>query len=114
FLRADIDSGEAPQLDDSGWEDATLPHTARIEALVTGEPGSDTYQWQGVCWYRRPLHVDETLAGRRLFLTFEAAMNVADVWLDGVHLGRHEGGFLPFVLDLTGRLVPGRASVLAV
>lgn len=114
FLRADVGNGQAPQLDDSDWEDGTLPHTARIEALVTGEPGSDTYQWQGVCWYRRPLRIDETLAGRRLFLTFEAAMNVADVWLDGVHVGRHEGGFLPFVLDLTGRLVPGRESVLAV
>jgi beta-galactosidase len=41
-------------------------------------------------------------------------MNVADVWLDGRPLGRHLGGYLPFGFDITDRVAPGRASVLAV
>lgn len=41
-------------------------------------------------------------------------MNVADAWLDGRHVGRHLGGFTPFVLDLTGRVRPGHDAVLAV
>jgi len=114
FVRADVQGAEQPGLDDRAWERVSLPHTARIEALVTGEPGSPTDQWQGVCWYRLPLRLDAGAAGKKVFLEFEAAMNVADVWLDGVPVGRHRGGWLPFVLDLSGRLRPGRESVLAV
>ena len=39
---------------------------------------------------------------------------LADIVLDGEHLGRHEGYFAPFVLDLTDRLHPGRAADLLV
>lgn len=114
FHLGDVDGGERIGLDDGGWERATLPHTARVEALVTGAPGSPTYQWQGTCWYRRPLRIPADAAGKKVFLAFEAAMNVADVWLDGRHVGRHMGGFTPFVLDLTGMLQAGRDSILAV
>ncbi len=99
FLRDDPPGAERGDLDDTSWEQVTLPHTARVEALVTGPPGSPEFQWQGVCWYRRRLRTDRA-AGRQVLLRFEGAMNVADVWLDGQHLGRHLGGYLPFVLEL--------------
>lgn len=114
FLRADVPGGERPGLDDAAWERVSLPHTARIESLVTGPPGSGQEQWQGVCWYRLPIRVGEEAAGKKVFLHFEAAMNVAEVWIDGEEVGHHLGGWLPFTVDLTGRLVPGRESVLAV
>lgn len=114
FLREDVRAGESPGLDDAAWQRATLPHTARVEALVTGEPGSATDQWQGVCWYRRRLRFGTEIAGRRVLLKFEAAMNVADVFLDGQPLGRHLGGYLPFVFDVTDRVAPGREALLAV
>jgi beta-galactosidase len=116
FLRDDPPDAASPALDDSAWERATLPHTARVEALVTGvgSSGSPDAQWQGICWYRRKLRLEPGEAGRRVLLRFEGAMNVAEVWLDGERLGGHLGGWLPFVLDLTGRLAPGRDHQLAV
>ncbi|MGH7483390.1 MAG: glycoside hydrolase family 2 TIM barrel-domain containing protein [Longimicrobiales bacterium] len=114
FLRDDAPGAQSPDVDDHEWERVLLPHTARLEALVTGEPGSDSYQWQGLCWYRRRLEPGEDLSGKKLFLKFEAAMNVADVWLDGELLGRHMGGWLPFVFDITDRVRPGTSALLAV
>lgn len=114
FIRADVPGAEAPGFDDSGWERVTLPHTARVESLVTGPPGSATHQWQGVCWYRIPLRVPDADATKHIALHFEAAMNVAEVWLDGVRVGGHKGGWLPFAIDLSGRLRPGAEAVLAV
>ena len=114
FALADVPGAERPALDDAAWERVRLPHTARIEALVTGEPGSDTWQWQGVCWYRLPLRLPAEAAGKRVFLHFEAAMNVAEVWLDGEPAGHHLGGWLPFVLDVTDRVRPGGEALLAV
>ncbi|MFL5540160.1 MAG: glycoside hydrolase family 2 TIM barrel-domain containing protein [Longimicrobiaceae bacterium] len=114
FHLGDAPGAQEPGFDDRAWERVTLPHTARIEALVTGEPGSPTYQWQGTCWYRLPLRVDAAAAGKKVFLEFEAAMNVAEVWLDGERIGGHQGGWLPFVLDISEQVRPGRPSVLAV
>ena len=85
-----------------------------VEALVTGEPGSPTYQWQGVCWYRRTLEIPADSAGKKVFLKFDGAMNVADVFLDGEPLGTHLGGYLPFVFDITDRVRPGADHLLAV
>jgi beta-galactosidase len=113
FLLGDADGAERAGFDDRAWNAATLPHTARLEHLVTGEPGSDTYQWQGTCWYRKPFVVSPESAGRKLFLHFDGAMNVADVWLNGQHLGRHLGGWLPCGFDISTGVAPGE-NLLAV
>jgi beta-glucuronidase len=61
----------------------------------------------GACWHQRWFEVPQAAAGGRLMLRFDAASLVADVWLDGVHVGRHEGGFLPFAFDITDLARPG-------
>lgn len=114
FTRSDPADAADPGFDDGGWEAAVLPHTARIEAAVTGPPGSASYQWQGACWYRRRLTVQPGDAHRVVYLKFDGAMNVADAWLDGRHLGRHRGGYLPFGFDITPWIQPGREHVLSV
>ena len=114
FLRDDPSGAERPGLDDSAWQPATLPHTARIEALVTGPAGSPEAQWQGICWYRRRIRLEPEAAGQQVLLRFEGTMNVADVWLDGELVGGHRGGYLPCVLDISERVRPGADQLLAV
>src|SRR5919109_3635463 len=114
FLREAPAGAREPGLDDRRWENVRLPHSARIEALVTGPPGAPGAQWQGVCWYRRHLRLEPDGGGGQVLLRFEGAMNVADVWLDGERIGGHLGGYLPFVLDLGSRVEPGREHLLAV
>jgi len=41
-------------------------------------------------------------------------MGRSKVWIDGQLMGEHLGGYLPFIIDLTGRVVPGRTVVVAV
>lgn len=114
FLRDDPDGAHDPSFDDSPWERVTLPHSARVEALVTGPPGTPGAQWQGLCWYRLRLRLEPDGGGGEVLLRFEGVMNVAEIWLDGERVGRHLGGYLPFVLDLGSRLQPGREHLLAV
>ncbi len=114
FLRDDPEGAQSAALDDAAWEAATLPHTARIEALVTGPAGSPEAQWQGVCWYRRTLALEPAPAGGTVLLRFDGAMNVAEVWLDGERIGGHLGGYLPFALDLSQHVTPGKKHLLAV
>lgn len=114
FHLGDAEGASSAAFDDAAWAPATLPHTARVEALVTGAPGSDTWQWQGTYWYRRTFPLDADAVGKRVFLHFDAAMNVADVWWNGEHLGTHLGGWLPFGFDVTGLARPGEDNVVAV
>ncbi len=113
FQRDREEASFDPALDDTAWETVTLPHTARVEALVTGSPGSPTYQWQGTAWYRQRLTLPAAVEGRRVFLRFEGAMNVAEVWLNGARLGEHLGGYLPFAFDISDHARAGE-HVLAV
>jgi len=66
-------------------------------------------------WYWRkfdaPPHPYE--AGRYL-LRFDAVDYLADVWLNGVHLGSHKGGETPFVFDATSAIHPRQSNSLAV
>ena len=59
--------------------------------------------YEGRVWYRTRFDY-QLPEGRRLFLRFEAANYVAQVWLNGKPLGRHEGGFTPFEYELTDRI----------
>ena len=114
FQRGDSAEGFAAELDDRSWDSVSLPHAARVEPLVTGPPGSDSYQWQGVCWYRKRFVLRPEAAGRSVAVLFDGAMNVAEVWLNGRFLGRHLGGWLPFGFDITGEIELAGENVLAV
>ena len=66
------------------------------------EPGLD--QYFGPVWYRRM--VRRPAKAEYVDLCFDAVDYIADVALDGVWLGRHEGYFAPFHFDLSDRLIP--------
>lgn len=52
--------------------------------------------------YRRAVAIPTAWAGDRIFLRVEAAMSIAVVRLDGTEVGRHEGGYTPFDVELVG------------
>lgn len=85
-----------------------LPHTSRMEPMVVNN------QWQGTCYYMKRFTLDDADKGLNLFLKFEGAMNVADVWLNGKHLATHLGGFLPFCVDISADVKYSASNVLVV
>jgi beta-galactosidase len=111
FLRADAPDAQAPGFDDSGadWQNVNVPHTYNA---LDGQDGGSNY-YQGVAWYRRHLTAPPADAGARMYLEFDAANSIADVYLNGVYLGQHRGGFARFRFDATSAWVSGD-NVLAV
>jgi len=59
--------------------------------------------YEGKVWFRKRFDY-EPRPGRRTILRFGAASLRAEVWIDGVRLGSHAGGFTPFAFDVTGCL----------
>ncbi len=95
------------QVPDGAWSEVNFPHAARIEPRVPTAP------WQGTVFYKKRLDV-KLRPGERAILRFEGVMNVADVWLNGRHLGQHLGGYLPFAFDVTDDLLPAGRNELVV
>ncbi|MBR2461247.1 MAG: beta-glucuronidase, partial [Clostridia bacterium] len=53
-------------------------------------------EYCGAAWYMREFNTD----GQAVRLHFGAVMTVADVWVDGAHVGSHYGGFTFFDIDI--------------
>ena len=80
-----------------GWEQVNVPHSVRLEPLNA----SGGRNFQGLCWYKKDLAILPEWHGQIIHIVFQGAMQVADVWINGMHLTTHYGGYLPFILDIT-------------
>lgn len=70
------------------------------EWLINGEPGQVPS-----CRKEEHLHYEKTFAFKRenarTLLHIDAADQVAEVYLNGSFIGKHEGGYLPFTYDVS-------------
>ncbi|EIZ78647.1 glycoside hydrolase family protein [Novosphingobium sp. Rr 2-17] len=110
----------APAFDDATWSQVSIPHTWNRVGFYRPSPdqhinrADNIDKTQGKGWYRLRFTPDASAAGRRAWLEFDAVSRVASVWLNGVKLGDHAGGFSRFRLDATKALKPGVENVLVV
>ena len=108
YIQGDVTSAEGPAFDDSTWGYVDLPHTTKF---VTPESPN---AYLGVSWYRKHFTVKSEYRGSKVFIEFEAAMQAADVWINGVHAALHQGGYAPFAIDVTSELDFGHDNTIAV
>jgi beta-galactosidase len=108
FHLGDVAGAADPGFDDATWSSVTLPHTWNA---ADGADGGGNYR-RDVGWYRTRLVVPG--GAHRSYLQFDGANLVTDVYVDGRHVGRHEGGYSGFRFDVTDFVRPGGAAVVAV
>ncbi len=119
FTKSDPAHAQEVSFDDSSWTAVSLPHTYNdIDTFddwsLPGHRGEQN-QWGGRTWYRKTFKLPEAYKGKRVFIEFQGARQVAEVYLNGVLLGTAKTGFTPFGFDLTPHLKFGsEANVLAV
>ena len=111
FLRHDAPP-DAP-VTDPGWEPVTVPHCYNALDGQNGKAVDGGY-YRGPTWYQRPLDIPADWKENRVFIRFEAAFLVADVYLNGEKLGQHRGGFAAFCYELTDKLRFGAPNELRV
>ncbi|RZU53419.1 beta-galactosidase [Krasilnikovia cinnamomea] len=128
----------AVDFDDSSWRTVDVPHTYNAVDGADGCPGrnartetrtgltaiqkifeQDTTEpcydgvARGVAWYRKHVTVPASYRGKMLYLQFDAVSRIADVYVNGVAAGHHEGGYSRFRIQANG-LRPGQDNVIAV
>lgn len=78
-----------------------------------GEELPEFTHYEGWVWYVTQFASSDLGDDGRNFLRFGAVNYKADVWLNGEHLGSHEGGFTPFSFEITDEVTEGE-NVLVV
>jgi beta-galactosidase/beta-glucuronidase len=79
----------------------TVPFAPESELSGIGEP-----DFMEAVWYRRAVQVPSEWAGRRVLLHVGACDYDTTIWVNGVEVGRHRGGFTSFSFDITEALGP--------
>ena len=100
--------------DDSGWEHVSVPHSWNRVGEYSLTRSAATDSRQGVGWYRLNFTAPAAAKGRRQYLDFAAVAIVADVWVNGVHVGQHKGAFSRFRFDVTAAWKPAAANLIVV
>ena len=108
------------------WQYAVIPKNAALPQEFEGEilvPFAIESSLSGVgrrlgenseLVYQRTFTVPSDWRGQNVLLHFGAVDWRADVWVNGVKVGRHEGGFAPFSFDVTAALLSKGDNTLTV
>ncbi len=96
----------AKDVDVSAWENIQVPGEWAAQGWTLGQDIERVY--------RRSVEIPKNFGGRRLLLRFDGVYSYARVWVDGVYVRDHHGGFTSWDCDVTGLVTPGAAAVVTV
>jgi beta-glucuronidase len=100
-------------LSGAGW---TFKPTLGDKIAVTvphSWPASEQYRrYIGTAIYEHDFDAPATKPSQIVRLHFDAVYEHASVWLNGRHLGTHDGGYTPFEFEVTSTLKPGSNHLL--
>ncbi len=92
----------------NGWQNGFPGARPAAVPASWNDQFEDGRDFLGPAWYHSDFDLPWGFAGKRLFLRFDSVNYLAEAWLNGQPLGRHEGGHLPFTFDITQYARPER------
>ncbi|MCC7367404.1 MAG: hypothetical protein IT306_03215 [Chloroflexi bacterium] len=105
-----------------GWFAPTTPFDRRLTVPLPWQAADPSLRgYAGVVWYRRAFDAPAAwqagsapAATPSVALHFGAVDYAAEVWLNGTHVGGHEGGYTPFACEVGAALRWDGPNVVAV
>lgn len=92
---------------DAGWGAGFAPQRPIAVPASWNEQFEEALDYLGPAWYQTRFILPWGWSGKRVRLRFGSVNYLAAVWLNGAHLGEHEGGHLPFEFDAAPYLRAG-------
>ncbi len=87
-----------------------LPHTWNAQDALSGKID---YK-RGIGNYTKKIFIPEAWKQKRLFIRFEGANSIANLFVNGKHRGEHRGGYGAFIFELTNHVRYGEENSLLV
>ncbi len=98
------------QVDKNSSRRVDLPHTWNAQDALSGKPD---YK-RGIGNYDKKLFIRSEWKGKRLFLRFEGANCVTNVFINGKQIGEHRGGYGAFIFEITDKVNYGKDNTVLV
>lgn len=138
FIKLPIEQIEkdlsSPSVDDSKWENVTVPHDWAIghdfkkEYDITHRTiwadgilkpieqsgRSGALPTVGIGWYRLPLNIPAESKGKIIELIFDGVMWECEIYLNGAPVGKNHFGYRSFAVDISEAASYGGENLLAV
>ena len=98
------------QVDKNSSRRVDLPHTWNAQDALSCKPD---YK-RGIGNYDKKLFIRSEWKGKRLFLRFEGANCVSNVFINGKQIGEHRGGYGAFIFEITDKVNYGKDNTVLV
>lgn len=98
------------QVDKNSSRRVDLPHTWNAQDALSGKPD---YK-RGIGNYDKKLFIRSEWKGKRLFLRFEGANCVSNVFINGKQIGEHRGGYGAFIFEITDKVNYGKDNTVLI
>ncbi|KGE15078.1 glycoside hydrolase family 2 sugar binding protein [Sphingobacterium deserti] len=95
----------------TSWDGDILVPFA-VESALSGV-GKSVNKDQAL-WYHNEINLDKKVQKGKVLLHFGAVDWQCDVYVNGKHVGQHEGGFDPFSMDVTAALKKGAKQQVSI
>jgi beta-galactosidase len=120
FRLGEIKDAEKVNFSDKNWQNVQVPHTWNADDIFDYRNLKDTLDItemyrRDVAWYRTTFTIPEKWRKNKyLRINFLGANQVAEVWLNGKYLGKHEGGYTDFHFGIMEAVELNKTNILAV
>lgn len=88
------------------WETVSLPHTWNKDDVNDDVPDYH----RAVCWYKKTIAVNSDQKNKNVYLYFEGADQITNVYVNGKKAGTHIGGYTAFTVQIDQYLNWGAAE----
>lgn len=85
-----------------------LPHTWNAQDALSAKVN---YK-RGIGNYTKKLFIHNEWKGKRLFIRFEGANTITNLFINGKHVGEHRGGYTSFIFEITNFIKYGSENTL--
>lgn len=89
------------------YTEVNLPHTWNLDALS----GKEDY-FRGLGNYEKTIDIPTEWQGKAIYLRFKGVNSVANVFVNGRHVGEHRGGYTAFTFEISSHLEYGKQNKL--
>jgi beta-galactosidase len=114
-----------PAFDDRSWDSIQLPHdwavalpfvqSDNFDVASHGfKPVGGLFSETSIGWYRKKFRVNPADSGHSFVLQFDGIFRDAQIWINGMYLGRNMSGYLGVSYDISDYLDFHRDNVVVV
>lgn len=97
-----------------GWQNGIVNPRPIAVPGSWNEQYEDIYNYLGLAWYIKSTYVPPYWRGQRVFLRVGSACYFGTVYINGVKIGSHEGGHLPFAFEITDQIRWETENIIAI